>query len=211
MLPHIKSLTFKSINMQLETDLLLRYGSIAKKIRKNTIIFFENDAAHSFYQILEGTVKMTYTNEYGKELTLGFFEKGRSFGEYSLFIDQNYPISAIAQTDCVIFKLSKEKFFLMLKENPTIQVNALKAFATQIYNKIAFSKNSINHKGEYRIRDLFDSFKKENNCPCGKLLIPYTRQEIADFTGLRVETVIRIVSKMNKLKEIELKNHKIYY
>jgi len=198
--------------MHIETDLLLHYGSIAKEIPKNTIIFYENDAAQSFYQILEGTVKVTYTNEYGKEFTLGFFENGNSFGEYSLFIDQNYPISAVTQTDCVIWKLSKEKFFLLLSENPKVQSNVLKSFATQIYNKIAFFKNSINHKAEYRICDLFENLKKQKNkCPSEKLLIPYTRQEIADFTGLRVETVIRIVSGMHKLKKIEIKNHKIYY
>lgn len=197
--------------MQIETDLLIHCGAIAKNIPRNSVIFHENDPAQSFYQILDGTVKISYTNEGGKELTLGIFEKGHSFGEYPLFIDQPYPTTATTQTDCIILKLSKEKFFLMLTENPAVQVNALRSFATQIYNKIAFFKNSINHKAEYRIRDFLDHLKKQNNCTSEKFLIPYTRQEIADFTGLRVETVIRTVSGMNKRKKIEIKNHKLYY
>ena len=198
--------------MQIETNLLYTWGAVAKKVTKNDFIFYENDPALAFFQILEGTVKMTYTNADGKELTVGVFEEGHSFGEPPLFIDQTYPASAMAQTNCVVLKLSKDKFFAMLKDNPAIQTNILKVFASRIYSKIVFSKNIINHKPEYRIVYFLDNYKKEKGIPPSeKLLIPYTRQEIADFTGLRVETVIRTLSAMNKQKRIQIIDHKLYY
>ena len=198
--------------MHIDTDLLYTWGAVAKKVPKNTIIFYEDDPPLSFYQILEGTVKMSYTNEDGKDLTIGIFEKGNSFGEPPLFIEQPYPASAIAQTDCVLLKLSKTNFIAFLQENPDIQIKILKVFAWKIYNKIVFSKNIINHKPEYRIKYFLDNLKKQNNVTaCQKMRIPYTRQEIADFTGLRVETVIRTISLMNKLKKIEIVDHKLFY
>lgn len=198
--------------MQIETDLLYTWGAVARKIAKNDFIFYENDPALAFFQVLEGTVKMTYTNEDGKELTVGVFEEGNTFGEPPLFIDQTYPASAIAQTNCVVLKLSKDHFFAMLKDNPTIQTRILEVFASRIYNKIVFSKNIINHKPEYRISYFLDNLKKQKRIPVAqKLLIPYTRQEIADFTGLRVETVIRTLSSMKKLKKIDIIDHKLYY
>ena len=51
-----------------------------------------------------------------KNLTVGIFENGSSFGEPPLFIDQPYPASAVAQTDCVLLKLSKANF-LNLDQN----------------------------------------------------------------------------------------------
>ena len=198
--------------MHIDTDLLYTWGAVAKKVPKNTIIFYEDDPPLSFYQILEGTVKMSYTNEDGKDLTIGIFEKGNSFGEPPLFIEQPYPASAIAQTDCVLLKLSKTNFITFLQENPDIQIKILKVFAWKIYNKIVFSKNIINHKPEYRIKYFLDNLKKQNNVTaCQKMRIPYTRQEIADFTGLRVETVIRTISLMNKVKKIEIVDHKLFY
>jgi len=198
--------------MHIDTDLLYTWGAVAKKVPKNTIIFYEDDPPLSFYQILEGTVKMSYTNEDGKDLTIGIFEKGNSFGEPPLFIEQPYPASAIAQTDCVLLKLSKTSFIAFLQENPDIQIKILKVFAWKIYNKIVFSKNIINHKPEYRIKYFLDNLKKQNNVTaCQKMRIPYTRQEIADFTGLRVETVIRTISLMNKVKKIEIVDHKLFY
>jgi CRP-like cAMP-binding protein len=198
--------------MHIDTDLLYTWGAVAKKVPKNSIIFFENDAAISYYQILEGTVKMSYTNEDGKDLTVGIFNEGNSFGEPPLFIGQPYPASAIAQTDCIILKLSKTNFFSFLEENPEMQFKILKLFAWKIYNKIVFSKNIVNHKPEYRIQYFLDNLKKQQNIASSmKMKIPYTRQEIADFTGLRVETVIRTLSLMNKNKKIEIVDHKLFY
>ncbi|WP_264551143.1 Crp/Fnr family transcriptional regulator [Flavobacterium sp. N2038] len=198
--------------MHIDTDLLYTWGAVAKKLPKNTIIFYENDSPLYFYQILEGSVKMIYTNEDGKDLTLGIFSAGNSFGEPPLFIGQPYPASAIAQTDCVILKLSKSNFFSCLAENPEIQTSVLKLFAWKIYNKIIFSKNIINHKPEYRIQSFLDNLKKQHNINAtAKMKIPYTRQEIADFTGLRVETVIRTLSLMCKNKKIEIIDHKLFY
>lgn len=198
--------------MKIETDILYSWGAVAKKIPKHSILFYENDPALYFYQILEGCVKMTYMNEDGKELTVGIFEAGNSFGEPPLFIDQVYPASAIATTDSVVIKLSKDKFFAMIAEHPEIQSTILKVFASRIYNKIVFSKNIINHKPEYRIRYFLDHLKRQQQFPSAqKMYVPYTRQEIADFTGLRVETVIRAISLMNKQKKLEIIDHKLYY
>lgn len=198
--------------MHIDTDLLYTWGAVAKKVTKNSIIFFENDAAVSYFQILEGTVKMSYTNEDGKDLTVGIFNEGNSFGEPPLFIGQPYPATAIAQTDCVILKLSKNNFFSFLEENPEMQFKILKLFAWKIYNKIVFSKNIVNNKPEYRIQYFLDNLKKQSNIGASiKMKIPYTRQEIADFTGLRVETVIRTLSLMSKNKKIEIIDHKLFY
>ncbi len=41
--------------------------------------------------------------------------------------------------------------------------------------------------------------------------VPLTRQQIANLTGLRVETVIRTVKKLENRKKIVIRNRKIYY
>lgn len=55
-----------------------------------------------FYQILEGTVKMTYSNEDGKDLVVGILKNGSRFGEPPLFIDQPNSLSISADRLCAI-------------------------------------------------------------------------------------------------------------
>ena len=56
-----------------------------------------------------------------------------------------------------------------------------------------------------------NDFKKKSQKENEKMEIPYTRQEIANFTGLRVETVIRYLTKMKVGKIVEINNRKLIY
>jgi CRP/FNR family transcriptional regulator len=197
--------------MQINLDLLYSWGAVAKKYKKNEIIFDEGEVAYFYYQIVDGTVRMYNSNEEGKEFTQGLFSNGDGFGEPPLFIDETYPSKAITVQDSTILKLSKDKFLKILEDYPTIQKDFLILFAKKIHSKSRTSKEIINQKPEFRIIAFLNSYKKKLGNSSEKTLIPYTRQEVANHTGLRVETVIRVFTKMKETKKVEIVNHKIYY
>lgn len=198
--------------MQIDVDLLFTWGAVAKKYQKDEIIFYEDETALFYYQILEGSVKMFCANDDGKEFTQGVFEKGASFGEPPLFIDEIYPCTAIATQDSVVIKISKDKFLTIIAEYPEINKSIMKLLALRIFKKSLTNKHIINQKPEHRIHAFLSDYKQKNGVSNSeKLQIPYTRQEIADFTGLRVETVIRTLSNMKKSNLVEINNHKLFY
>jgi len=197
--------------MQIDLDLLFSWGAVAKKYKKNEIVFDENEVAHFYYQIIEGNIRMFNSNDEGKEFTQGLFCKGNSFGEPPLLIDETYPSTAITIQDCTIIKLSKDKFLRILDEYPSIQKSFLDLLAFRIHAKSNSTKEIINQKPEFRVNAFLNTFKKNSDYKNGKVLIPFTRQEIANFTGLRVETVIRVIGKMNTCNKVEIINHKIFY
>ncbi|KIX20359.1 Crp/Fnr family transcriptional regulator [Flavobacterium sp. 316] len=197
--------------MQIDLDLLFTWGAVSKKYQKDEVIFYEEDLALFYYQIIQGTVKMFNTNEDGKEFTQGLFYKGNSFGEPPLLINEVYPCTAIAIEDCVVIKISKDKFLTIIHEYPAINQKILELLAFKAYRKAVTSRQIINQKPEFRINAFLDNYKKSCTTPTVKVQIPFTRQEIADFTGLRVETVIRTLTKMKKDKKVEITNHKLFY
>jgi len=69
----------------------------------------------------------------------------------------------------------------------------------------------MNQKTEHRIISFLEDFKTKNGHHIEKIFIPFTRQEIADFTGLRVETVIRSLLKLKNKNIVEITNRKLYY
>jgi CRP-like cAMP-binding protein len=196
--------------MQIDLDLLFTWGAIAKEYKKGEMIFCEDETANFYFQIIEGSIRMYNSNDEGKEYTQGYFSEGQSFGEPPLFIDEKYPATATAFQDSKIIKLSKEKFLKILEEYPTIQKQFLNLMCRRIHSKAMTSKDIINQKPEFRILAFLNAHKK-GKLGCEKIQVPFTRQEIANFTGLRVETVIRALSKMAKEKKVDIINHKIYY
>ena len=69
------------------------------------------------------------------------------------------------------------------------------------------------HDPECRINALLDYLKKEKRSFCyedwGRLKL--TRQQIADMTGLRVETVIRSMRHMHEKGELLIEKGKVFY
>ncbi|MBK8599719.1 MAG: Crp/Fnr family transcriptional regulator [Flavobacterium sp.] len=195
--------------MQIDVDLLFSWGAIAKEYKRNELVFVEDEVANFYYQIIEGCVRMFNSNDDGKEFTQGYFVVGQSFGEPPLFIDEKYPSTAVAFHDCKIIKLSKDKFLKIIDEYPAIQKQFLYLLAKRIYSKARTSNSIINQKPEFRILAFLSDHKKGNSNE--KELVAFTRQEIANFTGLRVETVIRAFAKMKATNKIEIINHKIYF
>ena len=126
-----------------------------------------------------------------------------------LFIDEIYPSTAVAFKDSKLIKISKEKFLKILDEYPFIQKQFLNLMAERIHTKAKTTKDIVNQKPEFRIIAFLNAHKNPN---CAKKeLVEFTRQEIANFTGLRVETVIRELSRLSKTDKVEIINHKLYY
>ncbi|MBK6701003.1 MAG: Crp/Fnr family transcriptional regulator [Saprospiraceae bacterium] len=197
--------------MQIDENILITWGAVVKKYNKNEIIFDEGALAQFYFQIKKGTVKMSNSNDDCKEFTQGVFHDGDSFGEPPLFIDESYPATAVTITDCTIIKLSKTTFFRILSEYPAIHHTFTTLFARRVLMKSKLLRDIINHTPEERIISFLYAFKAKSNAKEDKIHIPYTRQEIANFTGLRVETVIRTLKKLEETRRVDIKQRKLYF
>lgn len=190
-------------------DIFISNGAVEKTYKKNEVIFDENDHATFFYLILEGSVRMFNRNEDGKEYIQGYFTAGQSFGEPPLFINDRYPTTATCICDSIILKLSRDNFLNLLDKNPNLQMLFLKILSKRIIGKAKSSKDIINQNTKHKVISFLQTQKPESVME--RKLIPFTRQEIANFTGLRVETVIRVCSKLKNEKIIDIIDHKIYF
>lgn len=193
-------------------DLLEKYGALKKTFDKNDIIFEEENLPTHYYQIISGEVKMSNYNDDGREFIQGIFYKEQSFGEPPLFLNQNYPANAIAVEDAEILLLPKDNFMKLLQENATVSIKIIENLAQRLYYKSVMAAEMSTQEPEHRILKLIDhgiayfNFKKEEN----GYLINFTRQQIGDLTGLRVETVIRTIKALEKKGVLKIINRKVY-
>lgn len=190
-------------------DLLLDYDSTLENIPASEVIFDEKSRADFYYQIKTGEVKMFNINDNGKEFVQGIFYAGDSFGEPPLFGDFKYPASAAAIKTSQVYKLSKKNLFRLLTDNPKINLKFTRALAKRLFYKATILKGISVHNPEHRILTLIDFLKRKYGAE-GPFQVELTRQQIADLTGLRVETVIRAVKQLEQEGEIELINRKVF-
>lgn len=88
--------------MIISKDLLFSYGAACQNYNSKDVIFSEGAVPLFYYQIVHGAVELNNYLDDGKEFTHNIVTDGQSFGESLLFIDQPYPMNAIARDSCEI-------------------------------------------------------------------------------------------------------------
>jgi CRP-like cAMP-binding protein len=196
----------------IETNFLNEFSAEVLQVDKGEVIFDYGTKAHYYFQVKSGEVKMNNINRDGKEFIQGIFYEGQSFGEPPLFADVTYPAGAEAITDAEVYRLPKEVFFELLKTYPEVHRKVSKVLASRLYYKAIMASEISSQDPEHRILRLLDYIKKHIQAldDHETLEVDLTRQQIADLTGLRVETVIRACKNLEKKGDIRIVNRKIW-
>jgi CRP/FNR family transcriptional regulator, cyclic AMP receptor protein len=195
----------------IDIDLLLTYGATYKKVQKGETIFSEGGRAVFYHQLAEGKLKWVNIDEEGKEFIQHIVEAGECFGELPLFDDEPYAATAIAEEDSLVIRLHNYTFQQVLKDHPEIITSFTKLLAQRLRYKFMLVKELCSYSPGHRIITLINYMKlnKMNMClKCNKLLL--TRQQLANMTGLRVETVIRAIKDLEEKKFLSIQKGKVY-
>ena len=197
--------------MTIDINLLLAWGATYKKVGHGDIIFREGNNCSFYHQLVSGVVKWVNINEDGIEFIQTIVEPGESFGIVSLFDDEPYAATAIAEKDSIILRLHKPVFLNLLEESSTLQSKFSRLLAEQIRFKLLLLKTISFEDPHICISTLIGYLKKnkKNICAnCNQLKL--TRQQIAGMTGLRVETVIRTMRHMHDDGELLITKGKVF-
>ena len=197
--------------MMIDIDTLLAWGAAYKKCAANEIIFQEGAQAQFYYQLVSGSVRWVNINDDGKEFLQVMIEPGECFGELPLFDGEPFAATAIADTDSIIIRLHQSTLHQLLKENPEIHLAFSKLLSQRLRFKFLILREMANHNPEHSISTLLSYFKQTQKNICTKCnQVKLTRQQIANMTGLRVETVIRTIKTLQSKGQLHITKGKVY-
>jgi len=199
--------------MVIEEVILESVGADAEDYAAGSTIFSEGSTPSYYFQIVEGEVKLNNYNEDGKEIIQDILESGQSLGESMLFMEKPYPVNAIALLSCKILKLSKQKFFQLLENNPEKYLNMIKSISSSMYFRYIMGQYLTSQNPVSKLKAFMDYLKSlQSDCKEPYTFqVPLTRQQIANFTGLCVETTIRTLKMMERKNIVKIRNHKVLY
>ncbi|APA92916.1 Crp/Fnr family transcriptional regulator [Myroides odoratimimus] len=193
-------------------ELLTQYGAEIREVKKNEIIFQEGNYPSHYYQVVSGKVKMNNFSADGREFIQNIFTSGQSFGEPPLFIEERYPANAIAVSNAKIIQLPKGDFYEMMRQNNEVSLAMNKSLSRRLYYKSIMAPDIASQDPDNRIMTLLNYLKSHQQAveeTSRPLTIDLTRQQIADLTGLRVETVIRTLKRLESDSKVQIINSKV--
>ena len=195
----------------IDIDVLLALGAAYKKLKAGEVIFREGTEANFYYQLESGSVRWVNIDDEGKEFIQDLIKPGECFGEMPLFDGEPFAATAIAETDSVIIRLHSSSFHQLLMERPDIHFAFSIMMSQRIRYKFLLLKELSKHDPENSIVSLLNYMKQTKKNICGKCnKVNLTRQQIANMTGLRVETVIRTMRHLHDKGQLLIQKGKVY-
>ena len=185
-----------------DDNLLLKSikGSRILKLQRKESLFVLGSPITSFAIILSGAVKLMRPTLNGENIIMHIAITGEIIG--GIVMNQgsleNYPISAVAMIPCRILSIPRSTFQSVWK-NEIIFQTKLNTLLYRRMSNLQDDKTFFSSPLKVRLVMLLTRYldKSHNENPYA-LVLPLTRQEIADSLGVAVESVIRIVSEWSR-------------
>jgi len=193
----------------LDLNLLISKGAKLENYEPKEIIYAEGSECIYYHQLVKGRVMWVNTNDKGKEFIQKIIEPGEFFGELPLFEDGEYAADAIAIESSVVIRLPKGIFLQILRENPEIHFQFSRIIAQRLKFDFRLLKSFAFENPEGRILTLLRYIKTQQKSK-EPMQVMLTRQQIANMTGLRVETVIRAILVLHEKCELNIIKGKVF-
>jgi CRP-like cAMP-binding protein len=178
-------------------ELLKQYGASIQELDQGEMVFQQGDRAYYFHVIHSGEIEMAIYTEKGRKFVQGVFNEGQSFGEPPFFARARYPASAVAVGPSKVWRCGYDDFVRLLRENPEVNLKLTEILSNRLIYKAMMLGEIAVEQAEHRLSTIIDYFRKyEEVSMREEYHVPFTRQQLADMTGLRVETVIRTIKSM---------------
>lgn len=169
-------------------------------------LFTKDENISSIYAVCSGTFKLTDTADGGGEKVLGFRFPGELIGEDSLY-PEKYGYNAVAIANSAVCKISVNELMACSNVVPDLQLSLVKLLTRQGYtNRHEFqaliSKKSADSLLAAFLLNVHERKLKHDGYAFDDdkymINLNMSRDNIANFLGLRRETLSRILSKFQK-------------
>lgn len=171
------------------------------------VIFYEGDPAHRIYELLEGSIMLYKLLPDGRRQVVEVLQPGNLFG---LQADEVYDCVAETLTACQVRMIEHRELREVavqshINQCMLTQIQAMHEHAVLLGRKSAVERVSsffmrfVPNRGVYGCLG-----PREDGEDSSTFTLAMTRQEIADYLGLTIETVSRVISNMRRQGVIQL-------
>lgn len=171
--------------------------------KKKEIIFRQDTRPYDLIYIHSGLIKIFKQSKNDRNLILKVAKKGEYIGLMSVFGDKVHQYSAAALSECTLYHFDYTVFKSVLFENGKFALSFLKFISLDglfLFDKLLGQSykqlpGKVAHILLYFSEEIFQS---------QNFTLPFTRKELAEFSGTTKESFIRTLTEFKNDKIIEI-------
>lgn len=178
---------------------------------KGQVVYYEGTEPTGLFCIHNGLVKLSKMNGDGKEHILRLVKAGALLGTTSLLVDSVYSHSATALVETSVCFIPRRIFAEFVRENHALAMQILRRLAEEQHGYEERLIKMAYHTVRERLAETLLFLREISGVQLdGQTLnVMLTREEMANLVGTATETVIRLLSRFQEDRIIELKGRRI--
>ncbi|MCK5781722.1 MAG: Crp/Fnr family transcriptional regulator [Flavobacteriales bacterium] len=180
-------------------------------VKRKQNIFVQGNVPQYVYIVRRGKIKVFILGENGKEQIVRVAKEGDTIGYRSLLNDEKYFATAVAMEDCELCAVTKSFFFGEIDKNPVLAKDTLTLLSKQLRDSenrmFSLAYKSVKERIAEGVLMLAKAYGFEEDQKT--IAVHLYRKDIADFSGVTVETAIRNLNDFRREKLVEIDQKKI--
>jgi CRP-like cAMP-binding protein len=187
---------------QLDTMMALEQIGTRLGFSRNQEIYTEGDASDCWYKVVSGTVRLCKLLADGRRYIAEFCFSGDCFG---LDSTATRAFSAEAVGDAIVMRVPRKAADQLMDQNPALarrlRDTTLRDLANAHGRMLLLGRMTAPERVATFLLEMFDRRDEARH-----LDLPMSRNDIADYLGLTIETVCRILSAFKREGVIGIPN-----
>jgi len=179
-------------------DALVSY----KTLDTGDYLFHQHTPGRSVYMLEEGMLMMERSSSTGRRQVMAFMQPGNFIG---ITHNEHYEFTVSALSPAKVRELPIKPFNALQDEIPQLQENVRRIggniLAHTLDQVFALGQKKAHERVCFLLKQLSDRLPKQRS---HLIELVMTRQDIADYLGLTIETVSRAFGKLKREKIIDI-------
>jgi CRP/FNR family transcriptional regulator, nitrogen oxide reductase regulator len=191
-------------------DLLREAQSV--RYPKGSSVFQQDEAAHSFFVLLHGHLRVYKLTPDGQQVVVRFVSQGEVFGVAMAIGRTTYPATAAAVVDSIALVWPSAAWPRLIAKHPALAVNTLQTVGSRLQDAHTRVVEMSTEQVERRIAHTLLRLAKQSGrkVEAGiQIDFPISRQDVAEMTGATLHTVSRVLSAWEEKGLVEGGRQKI--
>lgn len=170
-------------------------------IKAGEYLFREDEPFRAIFAVTSGALKLVNIDPKSQELVVGFALAGEALGQTAIY-PQRYPCSAIALEDSYVCELPMDSITNLTAQSPALQQNLQQMLNKENFDlHRQFAMLMARKNAEQRLAAFLLNLSMrldERGFSSEQFQLPMSRDDIANFLGLRKETLSRLFTKLHQ-------------
>ena len=168
---------------------------------RNETIYSKGDEARFSYKVIEGAVRLSRIFADGRRQIVNFYLPDETFG---IELAEEYTATAEAVGDVVALRCPRVCIAQMTEGDPDIRQKRLAMFSRSLAAAERHVAMLGHQSARERVASFFMALEMQRRSGDGYTLdLPLSRQDIADYLGLTIETTCRALSELKRQNIID--------